>query len=65
MAPPPSVSCFSYLARVRTLYVEHDPKINYGVDGVLRTDQALAGDGPLVAGSCALWAIRQLSRAIS
>lgn len=49
MAPSPSVSCFSYLADVRTLYVEHYPKINYGVE-VLRTDQFLAGDGPLVAG---------------
>lgn len=49
MAPPPSVTCFSYLASVRTLYVEHYPKINYGVE-VLRTDQFLAGDGPLVAG---------------
>src|SRR5882724_11464766 len=49
MAPSPSVSCFSYLASVRTLYVEQYPRINYGVE-VLRTDQFLAGDGPLVAG---------------
>jgi sugar/nucleoside kinase (ribokinase family) len=49
MAPFLSVSCFSYLAGVRTLYVEHFPRINYGVE-VLRTDQFLAGDGPLVAG---------------
>jgi hypothetical protein len=49
MAPPPAVSCFSYLASVRTLYVEHYPEINYGVE-VLRADQFLAGDGPLVAG---------------
>jgi sugar/nucleoside kinase (ribokinase family) len=49
MTPSLPVNCFSYLASVRTLHVEHYPKINYGVE-VLRTDQFLAGDGPLVAG---------------
>jgi len=44
-----TVACFSYLASVRTLYVEAFPPINYGVD-VERTDTFLAGDGPIVAG---------------
>ncbi|MFI9591194.1 carbohydrate kinase family protein [Nonomuraea sp. NPDC052265] len=44
-----AVSCFSYLARVHTLYVQAYPPINYGVD-VERTDDFMAGDGPLVAG---------------
>jgi sugar/nucleoside kinase (ribokinase family) len=44
-----TVSCFSYLASVRTLHVESFPPINYGVD-VERTEMFLAGDGPLVAG---------------
>ncbi len=44
-----TVSCFSYLASVRTLQVESFPPINYGVD-VERSDAFLAGDGPLVAG---------------
>lgn len=49
MTPPTSVGCFSYLARVHTLYVQEYPPINYGVD-VLTEDRFLAGDGPLVAG---------------
>ena len=44
-----TVSCFSYLACVRTLHVESFPPINYGVD-VEWSDTFLAGDGPLVAG---------------
>jgi sugar/nucleoside kinase (ribokinase family) len=44
-----SISCFSYLASVRTLHVRTFPAINYGVD-VERVDNFLAGDGPLVAG---------------
>lgn len=44
-----AVSCFSYLASVRTLHVAAFPPLNYGVD-IDRTDRFLAGDGPLVAG---------------
>jgi sugar/nucleoside kinase (ribokinase family) len=44
-----TISCFSYLASVRTLHVESFPPINYGVD-IERADTFLAGDGPLVAG---------------
>ena len=42
-------SCFSYLASVRTLYVEQYPKLNYGA-AVIRSESFLAADGPLVAG---------------
>ncbi|MFI6883894.1 carbohydrate kinase family protein [Streptosporangium canum] len=46
--PAAAVNCFSYLASVHTLHVPYYPPINYGVD-VTRTEDLLAGDGPLVA----------------
>jgi sugar/nucleoside kinase (ribokinase family) len=49
-----SVSCFSYLASVQTLYVERFPPLNYGTD-VISSERFVAGDGPIVAGAlCAL-----------
>jgi sugar/nucleoside kinase (ribokinase family) len=49
MPSPSTVGCFSYLARVHTLNVDHHPDLNYGV-AINSQDRFLAGDGPLVAG---------------
>ncbi len=48
--PASAVSCFSYLASVQTLRISQFPDLNYGTD-VLSSEQFLAGDGPITAGS--------------
>lgn len=43
-----SIVCFSYLAAVKTLNVDHFPPLDYGVE-IERSSNSVAGDGPLVA----------------
>jgi hypothetical protein len=45
-----TLACFSYLSAVTTLHVSDYPAADYGAE-VLRTDQFLAADGPIIAGA--------------
>jgi sugar/nucleoside kinase (ribokinase family) len=44
------VGCLSYLAAVRTLFVDRYPRADYGAE-VLRVERFLAADGPIAAGA--------------